>query len=88
MDELQIRILLEAYHSWAKALCAPVFWRDADARMRNGTITFVRTHTDVLGVTNAHVAEGIATCTDEPGKGCQVGGADLDPARFIARHPT
>jgi Trypsin-like peptidase domain len=56
--------------------------------MHNGTMTFVRTQSDVLGITNAHVVEGFADCTDESGRVCQLGGAHLDPARFIARHPT
>lgn len=80
--------MLGAYQQWAKSLCAPVFWRDKNGNLHNGTMTFVRTQTDVLGVTNAHVADGISTCTDEPGRGCQLGGAHLDPARLIARHPT
>lgn len=76
------------YQAWAKSLCAPVFWRDAGHQMHNGTMTFVRTQSGVLGITNARVAEGLADCTDESGRSCQLGGAHLDPARFIARHPT
>lgn len=79
--------MLGVYETWAQSLCAPVFWRNAAGEMHNGTMTFVQTGSGVLGVTNAHVAEGIAECTDEPGRGCQLGGAHLDPARFIARHP-
>jgi hypothetical protein len=87
-EQLQLKSLLKAYDSWAKTLCAPVFWRDANRQIHNGTVTFVRTQSGVLGVTNAHVAEGLASCTDEPGKGCQIGGAEHDFSRFIARHPT
>ena len=84
----RIAAMLRAYEAWAKSLCAPVFWRKADGRLHNGTMTFVQTASGVIGVTNAHVSEGIADCTDEPGRGCQLGGAELDPSRFIARHPT
>lgn len=87
MVEPYLAALLKAYEAWAKSLCAPVFWRNTDGQMHNGTMTFVQTSSGVLGVTNAHVAEEIAKCTDEPGRGCQLGGADLDPKRFITRHP-
>jgi hypothetical protein len=40
----------------------------------------------VLGVTNKHVADGLASCTDYVSSGLQIGGARLDPARLIARH--
>src|SRR2546423_648769 len=88
MNPNEVRAMLGAYQSWAQSLCAPVFWRDVNGELHNGTMTFVRTPTDVLGVTNAHVADGITACSDEPGRGCQVGGAHLDPARLIARHST
>jgi hypothetical protein len=84
LELLPFKTLLNEYQTWAKSLCAPLFWWDADNQMRNGTMTFVRTQSDVLGITNAHVAEGLATCTDI----CQLGGAHFDPSRFIARHPT
>jgi hypothetical protein len=88
MEQVQIRTLLGVYQSWAKSLCAPLFWRDVNQQMHNATMTFVRTHSDVLGITNVHVAESFADCTDESGRICQLGGARLDPARFIARHPS
>lgn len=83
-----VRALLAAYEASAKACCAPVFWRGEDRQLRNGTMTFLRTSSRVLGITNGHVADGIVNCKDEPGKSCQIGGAELDPARLIARHPT
>src|SRR2546423_2012600 len=86
MGQSYIKTLLSVYEAWAKSLCAPVFWRDPANQMHNGSMTFVRTQSDVLGITNAHVAEGLANCTDE--SGCQLGGAHFDPSRFIARHPT
>lgn len=76
------------YLLWAKSLCTPVFWRDANQHMHNGTMTFLRTQSHVLGVTNTHVADGLANCSEESGTGCQIGGARLDPVRLIAHHPT
>ena len=49
-------------------------------------MTFVRTRSHVLGITNAHVADSLVSCTDYVSSGCQVGGARFDPARLIARH--
>lgn len=78
---------LWTYQSLAQSLCAPVFWREANEKPHNGTITFVRTQSHVLGITNKHVADGLASCTDYVSSGLQIGGARLDPARLIARHP-
>jgi hypothetical protein len=77
--------ILSVYRSWAEGLCAPVFWRMSDGRMNNGTITFLRTSSMVLGLTNAHVADGLANSND---RGWQLGNAQFDPKRIIARHPT
>jgi len=42
----------------------------------------------VLGITAGHVADSIDKfCDGSAGHGCQVGGAELDPGRLIARHP-
>lgn len=88
-EQVWLKHFLGAYQSWAQRLCIPVFWRDANRQMHNGTITLVRTPSHVLGITNAHVADGLlADYADEPGRGCQIGGAHLDPNRLIARHPT
>lgn len=52
-------------------------------------MTFLRNELDdVLGLTNAHVADGMAGCLDEVGKRAQVGGAYLSPNWLIAKHPT
>jgi hypothetical protein len=87
-EQMWLKHFLGAYQTWAQRLCIPVFWRDATRQMHNGTITLVRTPSHVLGITNAHVADGLADCTYELGTGCQIGGAHLDPSRLIARHPT
>lgn len=84
MNIKQLRGMLGAYQQWAKALCAPVFWRRDNGELHNGSMTFVQTPTHVIGVTNAHIADEISECKH----GCQVGGAQFDHSRFIARHPT
>jgi hypothetical protein len=76
--------MLGIYRAWAEGLCALVFWRMSDGRMNNGTITFLRTASMVLGVTNAHVADGLLNSDD---RGWQLGNAQFDPKRIIARHP-
>jgi len=52
--------------------------------MTNGTITFLRTATTVLGLTNKHVADGLK---DSNKRGWQLGNAQFDPGRLIAQHP-
>jgi hypothetical protein len=76
--------MIREYRSWAERLCAPVFWRMSDGRMNNGTVTFLRTTEAVLGITNAHVADGLANSDD---RGWQLANAQFDPNRIIARHP-
>src|SRR5262249_8779892 len=71
----------------AKNHCAPLFWRDDDGTLRNGTMTFVSTGRELLGITAGHVADA---CLDayraNPNRQCQVGGAAFDPiTRLIAR---
>jgi hypothetical protein len=80
--------MLKVYEAWAHSICAPVFWRDENFQLHNGTVTFVRSGNEIFGVTNAHVIDGLAAGTDEIGKRCQIGGAYFDPGRLIARHPS
>jgi hypothetical protein len=87
-SDSQMRVFFQPYVAWAKSLCAPIWWWDRDKNLRNATVTFLRTESEVLGITNAHVVDGISICTDLPGEGCQLGGAVFDPARLIARHPS
>lgn len=87
MNLTNLRAMVASYEAWAKSLCAPVFWQNHDGDMRNGTMTFVQSESELLGITNAHVADGLKDCKDEIGKRCQIGGAYLDPARLIAKHP-
>lgn len=87
MNAKDLARVIRIHERVAQACCAPVFWRDGEHGRHNGTMTFIRTTTQVLGLTNAHVADGLANCRDELGRRCQVGGAYFDPARLIARHP-
>jgi hypothetical protein len=80
--------LVRVYERWAESLCAPIVFPDEAGQMHNGSMTFLRTNGQVLGITNAHVADAIKHCDDELDKRCQVGGAYLDPGRLNARHPT
>jgi hypothetical protein len=84
MDHIDHSIV-RAHEAAAKGSCAPVFWRKPNGRMTNGTVTFVRTPSQVLGVTNAHVADGLV---NSDGGGWQLGGAQFHPNRLIDRHPT
>lgn len=76
--------MLATYRAWAEAVCAPVFWRMSDGRMNNGTITFMRTTSTVLGLTNKHVADGLKNSDN---RGWQLGNAQFDPDRIIAVDP-
>ena len=80
--------MVRTYEAWAHSICAPIFWGDGKGNTRNGSMTFLRTEQQVLGITNAHVADAVAGCTEEIGHQCQVGGAYLDPSWLIAKHPS
>jgi len=87
MDAKDLARIIRIHERLAQACCAPVFWRAGEDSRHNGTMTFIRTAAEVLGLTNTHVADGLANCRDELGRRCQVGGAYLDPARLIGHHP-
>jgi hypothetical protein len=88
MDWPELWALVGIYQSWAQSVSAPVCWQLGDGMTHSGSMTFLRTESHLLGLTNAHVSDAIAGCSDETGKRCQVGGAYLDPGRLIARHPS
>ncbi len=88
MKPTDFRQMLLSYQAWAHSICAPVFWEDGKGGSHNGSMTFLRTEQGVLGITNAHVADALADCTEEIGHRCQIGGAYLDPGRLIAKHPS
>lgn len=71
----------------AKNNCAALFWRDDEGSLRNGTMTFVSTGKEILGITAGHVAdECLQLYEANPNRQCQVGGAAFDPvSRLIAR---
>jgi len=63
------------FQEWTKSYCAPVFYRDDLNQLRNGSMTFVDTGQEVLGITARHVADSIVNfCDGGAGHGCQVGG--------------
>lgn len=87
--ETGLRRYLIEFQEWTKKHCAPVFFRNELDERINGSMTFVDTGQEVLGITAGHVADRILDCCDgKPGHGCQVGSAELDPRRLIARHPS
>lgn len=77
--------MVRTYQTWAQKICAPVFYEDAKGETHNGTMTFLRTDEELLGITNKHVARSVAESA-EAGKNCKVGGAPLEPDRLIAEH--
>jgi hypothetical protein len=80
---------LRQFQDWTKSYCAPVFFRNEHDERRNGSMTFVETAEEVLGITAGHVADRLIECCDgKHGHGCQVGAAEMDLNRFIARHPS
>src|SRR5262245_9567264 len=82
----EIAQLAQPYQEWVQSCCAPIIFPNQEGKTRNGTMTLFRTEKGVFGITNAHVADRITNCEDVIGKRCQVGGAYLDPAKFIGRH--
>jgi hypothetical protein len=88
MNSQALIAYINQVHEWAKGCCAPVFYRDDTFQLHNGSMTFVDTGQEVLGITAGHVADSIIKyCDGSPGHGCQVGSADLDPDRLVGRHP-
>jgi len=74
-------------HKWAEGCCAPLFYRDDVDEQHNGSITFVDTGEEILGLTAGHVADSVIKyCDSSPGHECQVGFAKLNPKSLIARH--
>lgn len=67
--------------------CAALFWRDDDGSLRNGTMTFISTEKEILGITAGHVSdECLKAYEANPNRQCQVGGAAFDPvSRLIDR---
>lgn len=84
MDSYIDHPIINQYRALVENLCAPLFWRKANGEMLNGTVTFLRTATHVLGITNKHVVDHL---TDTDGRGWQLGCAQFEPDRIIARHP-
>jgi hypothetical protein len=65
-----------------KQCAAPVYWEDSSGKPHNGTMTFVNTGAEVLGITNGHVARDcLEAYRADPT--CRVGFADFDPDRRL-----
>jgi hypothetical protein len=58
MDE-GFRRYLNQFQEWTKSYCAPVFFRGDSDQLRNGSMTFVNTGQEVLGITAGHVADSV-----------------------------
>lgn len=69
----------------------PFWWFDDSAPLgqsilHNGTICFVNTGTEVLGITALHVYEGyLADKSKVPSLICQMGGVTVEPEKYINR---
>lgn len=80
---------LRQFGKWLEDCSAPIWFRNEQLNRLQGTMTFVDTGDRILGLTAGHVADRLFECWDKtPGKGCQVGHAELDPDRLIDRHPS
>src|SRR5258708_33703093 len=79
-EELQaLRPYILAVEKLAKSYLAPIWWRDDLDELRNGTISFVSTGSEVLGVTAGHVAEEvIAHSQTALGFNIQIGSARFE----------
>src|SRR5687768_504862 len=84
MKSKDLARLIRVHERLAQSVCAPIIFPDTEGQFHNGSMTFIRSDSEVLGVTNAHVADKIRHCKDELGKRCQVGAAYFDPGRLIA----
>jgi hypothetical protein len=76
----------------AKSYLAALWWRDSTGNLRNGTISFISTGKEVLGVTAGHVADAVIAHSHTPqGFNIQIGSARFEnpSARLIdiKRHP-
>lgn len=83
---LWARQLLDAYKSWAKSVCAAIYWTDQDGNDHNGTMTILETPSCLLGITNSHVADAIIDSASIPDSNLKVGSAPFEPSRLIAKH--
>ncbi len=89
LDRLAAAGYLPTIQELAKSHSAPFWWHDARRAIgthieHNGTVSFVRTDTDLLGVSCAHVHEGwLRDKAANPDLVCQVGGITFDPSRHL-----
>jgi hypothetical protein len=74
------------YEFQARCSSAPVFYDDNKGVTHNGTMTFLKTESKLIGLTNKHVSRAISECGQQ-GRRCNLGGTELDPNRLIVEHP-
>lgn len=83
-----VRQYFNAYGKLAESQCAPIFWPKPDGSLEGGSMTFLRTESTVLGLTNKHVAEGLESrISEDPSTVLRLGAAPFDTSRLIAKHP-
>lgn len=85
LDRLAAAGYLPTIQKLAKDHSAPFWWHDATRPIgnhieHNGTITFVRTDQETLGISCAHVHDGwLRDKAVNPNLVCQIGGITFDP---------
>ncbi|MGB7202643.1 MAG: hypothetical protein WBD16_10280 [Pyrinomonadaceae bacterium] len=78
---------MRQFERWAKRHCAPIYWVGDDGKPHNGTITFLKTSSKILGLTNKHVADALVESSFEAQSTMKLGSAPFDPKYFISKHP-
>lgn len=83
------RALIQAYEKMAHEACAAIFWGDPVTGnvTDQGTVVFVNLGTQTIGLTAAHVAEGLQTFIMKGGRACRLGQANFFPPPPFVRHP-
>jgi hypothetical protein len=75
---------IDSVRKSAMSCSAPLFWRTEHQTLRNGSISFVSTGSEILGVTAGHVADACIEHQQRlPDQTLQVGGARFDPLRSL-----
>ena len=77
-------------HNATKKCTAPIFLRNENRELRNGTITSIKKDNQIFCLTACHVVdECIKSFESDPDRTCQIGNATFDPSDLlIARHTT
>jgi len=92
LDELERLGYIPVLRSLVNSLTSPFWWFDPDGRLgssiiHNGTICFVDTGANVLGVTASHVYEEYLAAKKVNNEiVCQIGSSTFDPERYLIAH--